>query len=114
MSAVIPEKVDLSKYIEMREGRPNIRGRRLPILFVSSTHHVNNMSIADLAYEFTITEVQVLAALLYYCENKEEVDAQDEDQRQWDEMKRLYDNPNWIEERRAARRQVKIDDPTKI
>ena len=36
MSASTPEKVDLSKYIELRDGRANIRGRRLPVAFVAA------------------------------------------------------------------------------
>ncbi len=91
MSAVIPEKVDLSKYIEMREGRPNIRGRRLPISFVAAMQRENNASIAEIAYQYTLSEEQVLAALLYYREHQEEIEAEDqEEQRQWDEMKQLY------------------------
>jgi uncharacterized protein (DUF433 family) len=77
MSSAIPEKVDLSKYIEMRDERPNIRGRRLKVAFIASAHRVNNLSIAELAYEFTLSEEQVLAALLYYHEHKEELDRQD-------------------------------------
>ena len=77
MSTAIPEKVDLSKYIEMRDGRPNVRGRRLRVAFVASAHRENNLSIAELAYDFTLSEEQVLAALLYYREHKEEIDRQD-------------------------------------
>jgi len=77
MSTAIPEKVDLSKYIEMRDDRPNIRGRRLKVAFIASAHRESNLSIAEIAYEFTLSEEQVLAALLYYYENKEQIDRQD-------------------------------------
>ena len=77
MSTAIPEKVDLSKYIEMRDDRPNVRGRRLPIMLIVLTQQENDLSIADLAYNFTLSEEQVLAALLYYREHKEEMDRQD-------------------------------------
>jgi len=91
MSAVIPEKVDLSKYIEMREGRANIRGRRLPVAYLASAQRVNHYSISDLMDSYTLTEEQVLAALLYYCEHQAEIDAQDaEDLRVSDEMMKLY------------------------
>jgi uncharacterized protein (DUF433 family) len=91
MSTAIPEKVDLSKYIEMRDERPNIRGRRLPVSYIASAHRVNNRSIAELAYSYTLTEEQVLAALLYYREHQEEIDLQDAaEQEKWDEMYRLY------------------------
>ena len=37
----------------------------------------NHLSISELAYQFTLNEEQVLAALLYYREHKDEIDAQD-------------------------------------
>jgi uncharacterized protein (DUF433 family) len=91
MNAVAPEQVDLSKYIELREGRPHIRGRRLPVIFVAAAEQANHLSIADLAYQFTLSEEQVLAALLYYREHKLELDAQDAaDTQQSLEMHRRY------------------------
>lgn len=87
----IAEKVDLSKYIELRDEVPNVRGRRLPVVFVAEAHRERGLSIAQLAYEYTISEEQVLAALLYYREHQAEIDAQDEaDQRAWDEMYARY------------------------
>jgi uncharacterized protein (DUF433 family) len=77
MSAAVPEQVDLSKYIEIRDDRPHIRGRRLPVAFVAAAHQANHASIEELAYQFTLSEEQVLAALLYYREHKTEIDAQD-------------------------------------
>lgn len=66
MNTVAPEKVDLSKYIELHNDRPQLRGRRLPVVFVAAAQQANDLSIADLAYQFTLSEEQVLAALLYY------------------------------------------------
>jgi uncharacterized protein (DUF433 family) len=77
MNAPELETVDLSKYIEMRDGRANIKGRRLPVSFIASAQKVRQLSIADIAYEFTISEEQVLAALLYYHEHEAEIDEQD-------------------------------------
>lgn len=77
MTATAPETIDLSKYIELREDRPHIRGRRLPVMFIAAAEKANALSIADLAYQFTLSEEQVLAALLYYREHKAEMDAQD-------------------------------------
>jgi uncharacterized protein (DUF433 family) len=74
MDVVIPAKVDLSKYIEMRDGRANIRGRRLPVAFVIATQRAQGSTIAELADKYTLSEEQVLAALLYYHEHQEEVD----------------------------------------
>jgi uncharacterized protein (DUF433 family) len=91
MEAVISETVDLSKYIEMRDGRANIRGRRLLVSFIAGAAIVNGLSNAEIAYEFTITEAQVTAALLYYYEHREEIDAQDEEDRvAFDEMFAKY------------------------
>jgi uncharacterized protein (DUF433 family) len=77
MDTAIPENVDLTKYIELREDRPNIRGRRLSVAFIAAAAQTNQLSIAELAYQFTLSEEQVLAALLYYHEHKAEIDAQD-------------------------------------
>ena len=89
----VPTTVDLSKYIDKKYygERPHIRGRRLLVSFIAASAQHNNLTIAELAYDYTITEEQVLAALLYYREHKAEIDAQDEEeQRLWDEMYRLY------------------------
>jgi len=53
----------------------------------------NKFTPAELAYEFTLSEEEVLAALLYYHEHKAEIDEQDaESQRVFDEMYRLHGN----------------------
>jgi uncharacterized protein (DUF433 family) len=54
-----------------------IRGRRLPVMFVAAAEQANQLSIAELAYQFTLSEEQVLAALLYYREHRAELEAQD-------------------------------------
>jgi uncharacterized protein (DUF433 family) len=70
---------DLSKYIEQRffGERPHIRGRRIPIAAIVHFGRENHRSVADLMDDFTLSEPEVLAALLYYSEHKEEVDAQE-------------------------------------
>lgn len=65
MSVATPQTIDLSKYIEVRDGRANVRGRRLPVAFIAVAEHERQLSIAELAYDFTLSEEQVLAALLY-------------------------------------------------
>jgi uncharacterized protein (DUF433 family) len=93
LNTVAPEKVDLSKYIELGDDRPCVRGRRLPVIFVAAAQQANNLSIADLAYQFTLSEEQVLAALLYYREHQAELDAQDAtDAQESMEMHRRYAN----------------------
>jgi uncharacterized protein (DUF433 family) len=76
-TTAIPEKTDLRKYIEMRNNRPHIRGIKLPVMFIVDMQRTNNLSNAELAYGYSISEEEVLAALLYYREHKEEMDAQD-------------------------------------
>lgn len=71
---MISDKVDLSKYIEMRNDRPHIRGRRLPIMFIINTQKAANYTIDELCYDYTLSRAQVLAALLYYQEHQEEMD----------------------------------------
>jgi uncharacterized protein (DUF433 family) len=77
MITTIAEKLDWGKYIEMRNDRPHIRGRKLPVMFIVDMQRTNNFTNAEVAYQYTITEEQVLAALLYYREHQAEMDAQD-------------------------------------
>lgn len=89
----IPTTVDVSKYIETRlmEDRPHIRGRRIPIAVVMLRVQQNNMTATEAAYDFGITEAEVLAALLYYQENQDKINAQiEEEAAAFHEMKRLY------------------------
>ena len=89
MSLQVPEKVDLSKYIDTRlmGERQHIRGRRLPVSFLAANANTNGWNIQELAYEFTLSEQQVLAALLYYREHKAQIDAQDTTEQQlWDQQ----------------------------
>jgi len=91
MNTTAPETIDLSKYIELRNGRAHIRGRRLPVAFVAAAEQAHQHSVGELAYQFTLSEEQVLAALLYYREHKAELDAQDAaDTQQSREMHQRY------------------------
>ncbi len=71
--------LDLSKYIEKHFFgiRPHLRGHRLPVATVAYMARDSKYSIADLTDAFTISESEVLAALLYYAENKQEIDKQE-------------------------------------
>ncbi len=87
--------LDLSKYIEVRlfGERPHIRGRRVPVATIAYNARGNGWDVARLAYEFTLSEPQVLSALLYYEEHKQEIDAQEAAyQAELDEAYRLYGN----------------------
>jgi uncharacterized protein (DUF433 family) len=76
MSTPVIEAIDLSGYIEIRDGRANVRGRRLPVVFIAKHQQANHSSVSDLADGFTLSDEQVLAALLYYREHQAELDAQ--------------------------------------
>jgi uncharacterized protein (DUF433 family) len=88
--------VDLSKYIETRyfEERPHVRGRRVPVALIAYSARSQKWDVAELAHQFTLSQAEVLAALLYYEEHQAEIDAQEAaEQAKLDEMHRLYGNP---------------------
>jgi uncharacterized protein (DUF433 family) len=88
-----PPTVDLTKYIETRifGARPHIRGRRVPVATIAAFARANKWGIAELMVNFTLTESQVLAALLYYQEHKGELDQQElEESAQFEAAKRRY------------------------
>lgn len=71
--------VDLDKYIETRifGERPHVRGRRIPVATLAYSARSQGWGVAELVYNFTLSEAQVLAALLYYQEHKDLIDAQE-------------------------------------
>ncbi len=93
MSVQSPIKIDLSKYIEIRifGERPHIRGRRIPVATIAHSAQSQKWSVSELVYNFGLSEAEVLAALLYYEENKALIEAQEETyQAELDEAYRLY------------------------
>jgi len=81
--------IDLSKYIEIKVfgDRPHIRGRRMPVATVAACARDPGWDVATLAREFTLSEPQVLAALLFYAENTELIDRLEQaNQRERDEV----------------------------
>lgn len=60
--------VDLSKYIDTKffGERPHIRGRRIPVATIVNGARVYGWDAKRLMDEFDLSESQVLAALLYY------------------------------------------------
>ena len=84
----IPTTADLSKYIDFKffSERPHIRGRRIWVSMIAANDQANQWRIAELAADFSLTEEQVLAALLYYRQHKDEIDRQDiKEQKLFDE-----------------------------
>ncbi len=74
-----PTPVDLHKYIEVRlfGDRPHIRSKRIPVALVAKRMTANGWTIAETAYDFTLSEAEVLAALLYYEEHLNEIQQQE-------------------------------------
>ncbi|MBZ0298505.1 MAG: DUF433 domain-containing protein [Anaerolineae bacterium] len=68
---------DLSKHIEQRYfgRRPHIRGRRVPVALIAYVRRDQALDIPAIMEAYTLTEAEVLAALLYYAENHAEIDA---------------------------------------
>ena len=93
MSAQVPTTVDLVKYIDTQffGERPHIRGRRVPVAIIAHRAHANGWTVSQTAYDFTLSESEVLAALLYYAEHQAGIEQQEaEEQAEFKEMKRLH------------------------
>jgi uncharacterized protein (DUF433 family) len=85
--------IDLDKYIDTTffGERPHVRGRRVPVATIAHSGRSQNWDVAELAYQFTLSEAEVLAALLYYELNKVEIEVHEAaHQAELDEMYRLY------------------------
>ena len=88
-----PAEVDVSKYVEVRlfGERPHVRGRRIPVATIAYSAPSQKWDVSELAYQFGISESQVLASLLYYAEHQSEINAQEVAyQEELDEAYRLY------------------------
>ncbi|ETX03911.1 DUF433 domain-containing protein [Candidatus Entotheonella palauensis] len=93
MRIQIPATVDLAKYIEtsMFGDRPHIRGRRVPVATIVHSACSQQWGVSELAYQFSLSEAEVLAALLYYEEHKGDIEAQEMVyQAELDRMNGLY------------------------
>lgn len=96
MSEMLFAQIDLSMYVEQRlmGARPHIRGRRLPIAFIASAARHADVTVSDLAREFSVSEEQILAALLYYYEHRARIDAQEAvDHVAWEANAQIATNP---------------------
>ncbi len=58
--------------------RPHVRGRRVPIALLAHSARSEGWGIQELAYQFTLSETEVLAALLYYQQHQPEVESAEE------------------------------------
>ena len=69
-----PLTLNLTSYVDatlFKDGRPHVRGRRMSVYDVSIA--ARSLTVEQIAYEFTLTPEQVLAALVYYERNAETV-----------------------------------------
>lgn len=79
MAVQIPQ-VALTQYIEYRRfgARPHLRGRRIPVAIIASAARDNpEIGIQGLQLAYDLSEIEVLAALLYYAQHQEEIDMQE-------------------------------------
>jgi uncharacterized protein (DUF433 family) len=90
--------VDLRKYIDTQfyGERPHIRGHKLLVTFIVAASQSQGWSVDELAEQFSISAEQAAAALLYYFEHKDQIDAQDvQAEAQWEEAYAQQD-PQWL------------------
>lgn len=73
-----PIAVELSKYIDETQDIPTIRERDIPVATIAYRALSGSWCIESLAYEFTLTDAEILAALVYYEQFRERIDAQQE------------------------------------
>lgn len=84
------QTTDLHHYIELsgEDHRPHIRGRRIPVATVAYNYHHNHWTVPEVMANFTLSEAEVLAALLYFQEHTAEIDVQEAQYQA--ELDRLY------------------------
>ncbi len=72
-----PLTLYLTKYIESRYfgARPHIRGRRIPVAQIAYGRRDDGLDISELMDAYSLSEAEVLAALLHYTEHQNEIDS---------------------------------------
>jgi uncharacterized protein (DUF433 family) len=73
----LPEKISvaLTKYIDSTGERPMIVGTDIPVATVAYRAMSGSWGLCELCYQFSLDEAPVLAALLYYGQFQEQIDA---------------------------------------
>ncbi len=75
--------VDIGSFIDQREGyrggRPFIVGTGITVDAISCRHRIDGWDAETIAYEYSITLPQVMAALTFYFANKETIDREIEE-----------------------------------
>src|SRR5579863_2017951 len=57
--------------------RPHLRGRRIPVAVLSAARDNPGIGIEGLMISYDLSEIEVLAAVLYYEQYRAEIDAQE-------------------------------------
>lgn len=93
-------------------GRPRIDGHRIQVEDIAIWHERMGMSPDQIVSEHpSITLADVHAALAYYYENRERIDADIEAAKQYAEEMRAKAGPSWLEEKLRQRKADATDDP---
>ena len=69
--------VELSKYIDDTGERPLVRDTDVPVATIAYRAMSGSWGLSELVYQFTLNDAEVLAALLYYEQFRERIDAQE-------------------------------------
>ena len=100
----------LSEHIEITDGvcggRPRIAGRRIAVHDVVVWHEKMGQSPDQIASDYDLTLAEIHAALTYYYDHREEIEAELEDEEVFVESQRLiYDSVliQKLEARRGAK-----------
>jgi uncharacterized protein (DUF433 family) len=93
-------------------GRPRIDGHRITVEDVAIWHERMGMSPDEIVSAYpTLTLSEVHAALAYYYENRERIDADIEEGKQFAEAMRAKAGPSRLREMLEARKANGADDP---
>jgi uncharacterized protein (DUF433 family) len=104
----------VTEYIGVRPGycggEPHILGRRIKVRHVAVWHEQMGMTPTEIAATYRMTLAQVHAALAYYYDHKEEIQAAIEDERRFVEELKAKSSPSKLERLLAARKPDAPDD----
>ncbi len=94
--SIAPGYVDIGSFIDQREGyrggRPFIVGTGITVDAISCRHRIDGWDAETIAYEYSITLPQALAALAFYFANKAAIDAEvDEEDRRVEQLRKEHE-----------------------
>jgi uncharacterized protein (DUF433 family) len=93
-------------------GRPRIDGHRIQVEDIAIWHERMGMSPDEIVWEYpSITLAEVHAALAYYYENRERIDADIEAAKRYAEQMRAKAGPSRLQEKLRQRKADAADDP---